>query len=50
MWQDQVWEEIGGQEIEQRHVAMWREELGVATKKSQMPGKQGSPRTQWRWH
>jgi hypothetical protein len=34
-----------GQEIEQTYVAMGNEELGVATRKSQMPGKQKPPRT-----
>ena len=34
-----------GQEIEQRCVAMGDEELGVATRKFQMPGKQEPPRT-----
>jgi hypothetical protein len=33
-----------GQEIEQRCVAMGEGELGVATRKSQMPGKQEPPR------
>jgi hypothetical protein len=36
-----------GQEIEQRCVSMGDEELGVATRKSQMPGKQEPPRTPW---
>ena len=36
-----------GQEIEQRCVAMGDGELGVATRKSQMPGKQEPPRTPW---
>ena len=36
-----------GQEIEQRCVAMGDGELGVATRKSQMPEKQEAPRTQW---
>ena len=35
-----------GQEIEQRCVAMGDGELGVATRKSQMPGTQEIPRTQ----
>ena len=35
-----------GQEIEQRYVAMGDGELGLATRKSQMPGKQEAPRTQ----
>jgi hypothetical protein len=48
--QNQVWEEIEemyreDQEIEQRCVAMGHGELRVATKKSQMPGKQEPPRT-----
>jgi len=34
-----------GQEIEQRYVAIRNEELGLATRKSQMPGKQEAPRT-----
>ena len=34
------------QVIEQRYVAMGDGELGVATKKTQMPGKQEAPRTQ----
>ena len=33
-----------GQEIEQRCVAMGDGALGVATRKSQMPGKQEPPR------
>jgi hypothetical protein len=37
-----------GQEIEQRCIAMGDGELGVATRKSQMPGKQEPPRTPWR--
>jgi hypothetical protein len=37
-----------GQEIEQRCVAMGDGELGIATRKSQMPGKQEAPRTQQR--
>ena len=36
------------QEFEQRCVAMGDKELGVATSKSQMPGKQEAPRTQKR--
>jgi len=36
-----------GQQIEQRCVAMQDGELVVATRKSQMPGKQETPRTQW---
>jgi hypothetical protein len=44
------WEEMEemyreGQEIEQRCVAMGDGELGVATRKSQMPGKQEPFRT-----
>ena len=35
-----------GQEIEQRCVAVGDGELGVATRKSQMPGKQEVPRIQ----
>ena len=35
-----------GQEIEQRCVAVGDGELGVATRKSQIPGKQEPPRTQ----
>jgi hypothetical protein len=34
-----------GQEIEQRSVAMGNGELGIATRKSQMPGKQEPSRT-----
>jgi hypothetical protein len=34
-----------GQEIEQRYVAMGDGELGLATRKSQMPGKQEALRT-----
>jgi hypothetical protein len=34
-----------GQEIEQRCVTMGYGELGVATRKFQMPGKQKPPRT-----
>jgi hypothetical protein len=33
------------QEVEQSWVAMWDEELGVAIRKSQMPGKKEVPRT-----
>jgi hypothetical protein len=33
-----------GQKIEQRYVTMRAGELGVATRKSQMPGKQEPPR------
>jgi len=51
--QDQVLEETGWygevQEIEQRCIAMGDGELGVATSKSQMPGKQEAPRTQHGW-
>jgi hypothetical protein len=46
--QNQVWEEIEEmyrEEIEQRSVAMGDGELGIATRKSQMPGKQEPPRT-----
>jgi hypothetical protein len=39
-----------GQEIEQRCVAMRDRELEVVPRKSQMPGKQESPRTQQGWH
>jgi hypothetical protein len=39
-----------GQEIEQRYVAMGVGEMGVATRKSQMPGKEEASRTQWAWH
>jgi hypothetical protein len=45
---NQVWEEIEEmyrEEIEQRSVAMGDGELGIATRKSQMPGKQEPPRT-----
>ena len=35
-----------GQKIEQSHVAMGDGGLGVATRTSQMPGKQETPRTQ----
>jgi hypothetical protein len=35
-----------GQEIEQRCVTMGDGELGVATKKCQMPGKKEAPRIQ----
>jgi hypothetical protein len=44
------WRCTEGQEIEQRCVAMGNGELGVATRKSQMPGKQEPPRTPWGWH
>jgi hypothetical protein len=33
------------QEVEQKYVAMGDGELGVTTRKSQMPGKQESPST-----
>jgi hypothetical protein len=33
-----------GQEIKQRYIAMGERELEVATRKSQMPGKQDAPR------
>jgi hypothetical protein len=36
-----------GQEIELGYVAMGDGKLGVATRKSQMPGKQEPPRTPW---
>jgi hypothetical protein len=39
-----------GQEFEQRCVAVGDGELGVATRKTQMPGKQEVPRTQQGWH
>ena len=39
-----------GQEIEHRCVAMGYEELQVAIRKAQMPGKQEPPRTPCRWH
>jgi hypothetical protein len=49
--QNQVEEEMGesieGQEIEQRFVGVGDGELGMASRKSQMPGKQEVPRTQW---
>ena len=38
-----------GQGIEQRSVAMGDAEVEVATRKSQMPGKQEPPRTPWGW-
>jgi hypothetical protein len=38
-----------GQEFEERCVAMGDGELGVATRKSQMPGKQEVPRTPQGW-
>jgi hypothetical protein len=48
--QDQVWEEMGwyteGHEYEQRCIIIGDVELEVATKKSQMQGKQEAPRTQ----
>jgi hypothetical protein len=39
-----------GQEIEQRCIAMGNEELGLATRNSQMPGKQEPPRALRGWH
>jgi hypothetical protein len=49
-WQYQVCEKMGrstlDQEIEWRCVAVCDAELEEATKKSQMPGKQETPRTQ----
>jgi hypothetical protein len=36
-----------GQELEQRCVAMWDEELGVAIRTSQILKKQEALRTQW---
>jgi hypothetical protein len=51
--QRQVWEEMGrrtkGQKIEWSCVAVGDEELGVATRQSQMPWKQEVPRTQQEW-
>jgi hypothetical protein len=49
--QGQVWKKIGersteGQEVEQRCVAIGDGELGVATRKPQMSGKQEVPRSQ----
>jgi hypothetical protein len=44
------WRCTEGQEIEQRCVEMGDGELGVATRKSQMPGQQESPRTPLGWH
>jgi len=38
---------MGGDRDEQRCVARGNGELGVATRKSQKPGKQEAPRTQW---
>ena len=38
-------EDVEGQEIEQGSGAMGDGELGVAARKSQMPGKQEPPRT-----
>jgi hypothetical protein len=35
------------QEIEQRCIAMGGGELGLVTRKAQMPGKQELPGTQW---
>jgi hypothetical protein len=50
--QNQVWEEMGRstepQEIKWRCIAVGDGELEVATRKSQMPGKQETPRTQLR--
>jgi hypothetical protein len=44
-----LWEKMGrrteGQEIEWRSIAMGGGELGVATRKSQMLGKQEAPRS-----
>ena len=46
----QIWERLRrgteGQEFESRCVAPWERELGVANRKSQMPGTQEVPRTQ----
>jgi hypothetical protein len=39
-----------GQETEQRCIAMEGGELGIATRKFQISGKQESPRTTWGWH
>ena len=39
-------DDIEGQKFEQRCVAMGFEELGVATRKSKMPGKKASHSTQ----
>jgi hypothetical protein len=41
-------ESTEGQEIEQKYVAVGDKELGIATRKTQMPGKQGVTRNQWR--
>ena len=41
---------IKDQEIEQIYVAVEDEELGVANRKSQMPGKQEVPRIQKGFH
>jgi hypothetical protein len=40
---NQVWEEMEGQEVEQRCVAVWNGDLGVATRKSQMLEEQELP-------
>jgi hypothetical protein len=37
------------QRVGKLNVAVGEEELGVVTRKSQMPGKQEAPRTQWWW-
>ena len=39
--------DVHGQEIEQRSVVMGFGKLGIATRKSQMPGKQEAPKSQW---
>jgi hypothetical protein len=39
-----------GQEIEQKYLAVSDGELGVTTRKFQMPGNQEFPRTQWGWY
>ena len=39
-----------GQEFERSCVAVGDGELGIATRKSQMPRKQEAPRTQQGWH
>ena len=36
-----------GNDIEQKYAAVGDWELGIATRKSQMSGKQEVPRTQW---
>jgi hypothetical protein len=41
------WRCAEGQEIEQKYVTMGDRELGVATRKSPMPGKQEPPRNPW---